>query len=128
MKVRILSPDRLVSDITTNELLVPGSQGFMTILPGHAKLVCELGTGVLQVEPSSEGDKYFIAGGYLEVDSDDIAVIADVVEKREEIDVDRAKSSQGRAESRLSGSDGDVDLDRASKSLKRAEERIAFAT
>ena len=127
MNVKILSPDRLVKEVTTNELYVPGSQGFLTILPGHTKLVSELGSGMLQVEPSSEGESFFVSGGYLEVDSDQVVVIADVVETKKEIDAARAEASKERAIQRLSGiEEGTLDLDRATRSLKRAEARLEF--
>ncbi|MFW7378296.1 MAG: ATP synthase F1 subunit epsilon [Oligoflexus sp.] len=125
--VSILSPSAKVMECQAKSLIVPGSQGYMTILPDHAQMVAELGFGELTME-TGESNKsvYFLSGGFVEVEGGDVVILADVVEAAPKIDMERAKASRDRALQRLEASD-DIDVDRANQALRRAEVRIMVA-
>lgn len=132
MNVEILSPEKSLFRGQGSSLVLPGKLGYMTILPGHAKMIAELGVGVLElVEPNKPAVKYFTAGGFVEVDEKLIRVLVDVIEKPSEINVDRAKKAQQRAEQRLSGKASDtgaIDYARAQAALLRAQGRLMIAS
>jgi F-type H+-transporting ATPase subunit epsilon len=100
----------------------------MGILPGHTRLVSELGVGELNVTGGGQDQKYFVAGGYVDVAEDNVTVLVDVVEKPADIDAERAEKAKQRALDRLNniGSKSDVDLMRAQAALSRAEGRLAI--
>jgi F-type H+-transporting ATPase subunit epsilon len=102
----------------------------MTLLPGHAAMVAELGIGSLLLESgSATPEKLFVSGGFVDVSRDAVTVLADVIEKPSEINVERAKKSLVRAEERLTPSKtSEVDVPRALSAKKRAQQRLELAS
>lgn len=126
-ELKVLSPNRQLAQVRATALTLPGTEGYMTILPDHAAMVAELDVGELSFQAAEGSDRYFIAGGYVEVDHNHVTVLADVIEKAKEIDVSRAEKAQKRAMDRLTGGDSSVDVDRANKAFRRAEVRVYVA-
>jgi len=131
LQVKSLSPDRILFRGPANSLGLPGELGYMTLLPGHAAMVAALDIGALDLAKDGGGsEKLFIAGGFVDVSSESVTVLADVVEKSGEINVERAKKALSRAEDRLtpkSASDHTLDLPRALAAKKRAQARLELA-
>ncbi len=126
-ELKVLSPNRQLAVVRTSSLTLPGTEGYMTILPDHAAMVAELDVGELSFQTAEGAERYFIAGGYVEVDSNHVTVLADVIEKAKEIDVARADKAQKRAMDRLTNVDGSIDIERANRAFKRAEVRVYVA-
>ena len=126
MQVQVLSPSKVVEKKEANEIMVAGFEGYMGVLPGHASMISQLGCGKLQLD---NGTSYFVSGGYIQVENDEVTVLADVIEEVALIDVERAKESKKRAEARLKETSQEykVDYNRAQLSLRRAEERLELA-
>lgn len=127
MNVEILSPEKNLFKGPASAVVLPGKLGYMTILPGHAKMIAELDVGLLELSASAAAAKYFIAGGFVEVRSDIVRVLVDVVEKPQDINVERARKAEVRAKERLSGKAPEVDYARAQAALLRAQARLALA-
>lgn len=129
LNVEVLTPGRAVANVKATAVNLPGSLGYMTVMAGHAPMVSELDIGELVITKveGSQRLNYFLGGGYIEVDNDRVIILADNVEKPEEIDTKRAEVSKQRAQERLAAKDDTVDIDRALRSLKRAEGRLLFA-
>ena len=129
MRVEVLTPGRPVATVKAHGVSLPGTLGYMGILPGHASLVSELDAGELHIDKVDGGENlhYFLSGGYVEVHADKVTVLADVIESHSQIDVKRAEAARDRALGRLAGNaGGPVDADRAQNALKRAEARLLF--
>ena len=125
LQFEIVTPDRLVLKEEVDELQVPGKNGYLGILPGHAPLITELMTGELSYCKDKTTRYLSVSGGYCEVLPDRVTVLAERAEKPEEINVDRALAAKQRAEKRLAQPQNpDIDLDRAMVSLKRAVIRL----
>lgn len=124
----LLSPARVLTRVRAERVQIPGLDGALGILPGHAAMVSELGIGELVITGGElkTPERFFIAGGYTEVADDKVTVLVDVVERPKEIDVERAKKAKQRALETLARRTGDVDYPRAQLALKRAEQRLAF--
>lgn len=128
LQVNILSPSKVVTKVKAAQVQVPGALGYMGILPGHAKLISELGVGELTLEGGEAGKQvYFVAGGYIDVSNDNVTVLVDRIEKPGDIDVARAEKAKNRALERLERKTADVDLVRAQAALLRAQQRLATA-
>lgn len=92
LQVRVLSPERIIFRGPAKALGLPGELGYMTLLPGHTPMVAELGIGTLVLESgSTSAEKLFVSGGFVDVSRDAVTVLANVIEKPTEINVDRAK-------------------------------------
>jgi F-type H+-transporting ATPase subunit epsilon len=129
LQVKVLSPERIVFRGSVKALGLPGELGYMTVLPGHAAMVAQLGIGTLVLEGgTTAAEKLFVSGGFVDVSRDTVMVLADVIEKPSEINVERAKKAMTRAEERLTPSKTtDVDVPRALSAKKRAQHRLELA-
>jgi len=128
LTLEVATPTRLVVAETVDEIVVPGSQGYFGVLPGHAAFLTTLGTGELMYRIGRDEHYLAVACGFAEVRNDKVIVLADAAERPEEIDRARAESARERAERRLAGrSESDVDYTRAMAALARALTRLQIA-
>jgi F-type H+-transporting ATPase subunit epsilon len=125
----VVTPERQLLRETVVEVTVPGPEGALGILPGHAPLMTELGIGELsyRTATSSQPVSLAIVRGFAEVLPDRVTLLAETAERAEEIDLNRAESAKARAEKRLASSDPNIDWDRATVALERAIIRIHVA-
>ena len=127
LDLEVATPARLVVADTADEVVIPGSQGYFGVLPGHAPLLATLGVGELMYRKGTAQYHLALTGGFAEVRNDKVIVLAENAERPDEIDRDRALKSKERAERRLSGREGDVDFARAQAALSRALVRLQVA-
>lgn len=79
LQVQIATPEKLVADQSADYVEIPGKDGYMGVLPGHAALLSELGEGDLSVTRSGQVEKFKISGGYVEIRDNHVRVLADKV-------------------------------------------------
>ena len=130
IKLEIVTPDKAVVNEDVNIVMAPGSLGEFGVLIGHTPFLTTLKTGIIRYTDAQGTDQYvFVSGGFVEVLPDKVTVLAESAEKTEEIDLDRAKAAQERAEKRLeeARTKEDIDADRAKAALERAVVRINLA-
>jgi F-type H+-transporting ATPase subunit epsilon len=120
----IVTPERSLVDERVDEIQLPGAEGYLGILPGHAPLFTELKVGELGFRKGSTWGWLSVAWGFAEVLPGQVRVLAETAERANEIDVERAARAKDRAEKRLSQSGQDVDYNRALVALERAVIRI----
>jgi F-type H+-transporting ATPase subunit epsilon len=125
----VVTPERQLLQETVVTVTIPGQQGELGILPGHAPLMTELGIGALSYRAAEVSQPVSIAviRGFAEVLPDRVTVLAETAERAEEIDLQRAQLAKARAEKHLASSDPNIDWDRASVALQRALIRIQVA-
>ncbi len=128
-QLEIVAPGKLVvKDIAAEEAQIPGRNGYLGILPGHAPLLTELGVGVISYRANGEMQNLSVAWGFAEVLPDKLTILAEAAERPGEIDTARALKAKERAEQRLKSNDPQVDYTRAENALRRAETRLKVAT
>ena len=126
-KLEIVTPEKKVVDTVSEEVQIPGKNGYLGVLPGHAPLITELSVGeIIYCENASEL-RLAVAWGFAEVLPDKVTILAESAERPSEIDVERARKAKERAEQRLASGDATVDVDRALDALHRAETRLEVA-
>src|SRR6267154_2668815 len=105
----IVTPERQLLRETVVEATLPGANGCLGILPGHAPLITELGIGELtyRTKNASEPVHLAIISGFSELLGDRVTVLAEMAERPEEIDVRRAEEAKKRAEQRLGAASSD---------------------
>ena len=125
LSVEILTPNRLLLQDEVDELNLPGTEGYLGILPGHIAFLTNLGEGELMLRKDGQQRYLTVFRGYMEVSDDKVTVLAEVAEDMAEIDPERAGSARDRALERLRSGDAQVvDFDRASAALQRALVRL----
>jgi F-type H+-transporting ATPase subunit epsilon len=124
----IVTPEKLVARDVAEEMQIPGKNGYLGILPGHAPLITELAVGEISYRNGGYTHRLSVAWGFAEVLPDKVTILAETAEKAEEIDVQRAQEAKQRAEDRLKGSDTQTDYERAQTALQRAESRLQVAS
>ena len=89
---QLVSPERLLVETQVTEVQIPAREGYIGVLPGHAPLLSELSAGGV-LTYSADGTQTVIAvyGGFVEVLPDRVRVLADLAERREEIDIAAAR-------------------------------------
>jgi F-type H+-transporting ATPase subunit epsilon len=128
LTLELATPMRMVVAETVDEVVVPGSEGYFGVLPGHAPLLATLGIGELTYRFGRDERHVAVAGGFAEVRNDKVIVLADTAELPAEIDRARAERARDRAEQRLTGRAADeVDYVRAGAALARALTRLQVA-
>lgn len=128
LQLNVVSPDRLVVRDSVSAVTLPGKNGYLGVLPGHAPLLTELAPG--EVMYTREGVKHYLSvnWGFAEVLPDRVIVLAQSAERAEEIDVERAQRAKQRAEELLKRFlDPEIDMERARKALSRAMARLEVA-
>ena len=128
IRLELVTPERLLVSEEVDEVIAPGYEGEFGVLPEHTYYLAILSIGVLRYRKGSETRKVAVGGGFAEVNPERIVVMADVAEKAEEIDVDRARQAHERAEAALkTASLEDEAYVKANTALQRAQVRIAAA-
>jgi F-type H+-transporting ATPase subunit epsilon len=128
LALEIVTPDRALVREEVDEVQLPGSQGYLGVLPGHTPLLTMLKVGELWYRIGQEKHYLAIAGGFVEVLPDRVTVLAQIAERAQEIDVARAETAKQRAEDRLARPSQDIDLDRARIALTKSLVRLQVAT
>ena len=126
-QLEIVTPVKLMVKDTAEEAQIPGLDGYLGILPGHAPLITELAVGVITYKASGTTHTLSVAWGFAEVLQDKVTILAETAERPQEIDVERAQKAKDRAEQRLKSNDLKVDYTRAEDALQRAETRLSVA-
>jgi len=133
LTLEIVTPDRALLREEVDEVVVPGSQGEFGVLPGHTPLLSTLKIGELWYRQGQEKHYLAIAFGFVEVPPDRVTVLAQVGERAQEIDVQRAERAKQRAEQRLAQAQPqltqiDFDIERARIALMKSLLRLQVAS
>jgi F-type H+-transporting ATPase subunit epsilon len=73
----LVSPERLLLSEEADMVTVPGADGYMGVMAGHAPLVSTLRVGMIDVNKDGQDSRYFIRGGFAEVNPKKIVVLAE---------------------------------------------------
>jgi F-type H+-transporting ATPase subunit epsilon len=126
-ELEVATPDRLLVKDQVAEAQIPELNGFLGVLPEHAPLLSELGSGLLSYVIGGKSHSVVVSGGWVEVQPHGTRVLAKTAERPDEIDLKRAQESLDRAERRLKES-GEWDIARALRAAERARVRVEAAS
>jgi F-type H+-transporting ATPase subunit epsilon len=127
-QLEVVTPARQVVREAVSAAQIPVLGGYIGVLPGHTPLLAEIGIGELSYHVGNRVVSCTAIGGFVEVLSDRVIVLADSAERAEEINVARAEAARDRALKRLATlNDPNVDWKRAEESLQRAQVRLQVA-
>ena len=128
LQLEIVTPDRSLVREEVDEIQLPGSEGYLGVLPGHTPLLATLKVGELWYRTGQEKHFLAIASGFGEVLPDRVSVLAQIAERAQDIDIARAEAARKRAEERLTKGAADMDIERAWIALLKSLIRVQVAS
>ncbi len=126
-ELEIVTPEKLVVKDVAEEAQIPGKNGYLGILPGHAPLITELAVGEITYRIGGLEKHVSVAWGFAEVLPNKTTILAETAERPDEIDVNRAERAKDRAEKELQSGATDLDYDALQAAIQRADTRIEVA-
>lgn len=127
LELEVATPERELVKERVSEVEVRGKDGYMGILPGHAPLLGELGSGQLTYVVGRRRLALAVHSGFLEVLDDHVRVLADAAERAEDIDVERARTALRRAREEVLNPPAGSDNHAALAAMERAQTRVDVA-
>ncbi len=124
LHVEVVTAERELYNGEADMVVAHGSEGSLGILPRHAALLTTLAPGELRIKLGGAEEPLFVSGGFLEVRSNVVTVLADTAEHAEEIDQARAQEARRRAQDRLAQAQSDVERAELQGALERAISRL----
>ncbi len=128
LTLELVTPDRSIVREQVDEVQIPGTEGYLGVLPGHTQLLTTLEVGELWFRQGDEKFFVSVAFGFAEILPNRVTILAQVAERAEEIDVSRAEAAERRASARLDKTVGDVDSARARIALMKSLIRLQVAS
>jgi F-type H+-transporting ATPase subunit epsilon len=128
IELQVVTPERHILSEDVESVEMPGKDGYLGVLPGHAPLLTEMGVGILTYRKGSESRSLTVMGGYGEVLPNRVIVLADASERTEQIDRSRAQAALDRAKGNEPGANAtEADWDAANAAIARATVRLEAA-
>lgn len=133
LRVRLVSPERILFDTTADAVELPAKNGYMEVLYGHAPLLAELGAGDVRLHGAHDSDSggeqiYNVSWGFVEVLPDRVTILANDALKPEEIDVQRAQQQLDRGQKEWNeAGDSEEKYAEALHRISEAEAKLATA-
>jgi len=127
LTLEIVTPERAVAHENVDEVEIPGAEGYLGVLPGHTPLLVTLQIGELWFRKGAQITYLSVAFGFAEVLPDRVRILAQIAERADEIDTERAEAAVTRAQKRIASSMVDLDLARAQLALLKSKVRLDVA-
>lgn len=120
----VVTPEGIVSEYQADAVTLPTTDGEITVLANHIPLISVLKPGVITVIAGEDEHHLAVAGGFLQVSATEVNVLADMAERADDIDTERASSARIRAEEAMAGTLADQEMAEVSASLQRNLARL----
>ena len=127
-KLEIVTPRKMLFSGDVISFSAPGEVGSFQVLVNHAPLLSAVKIGEVKLEDTGgQQMRFATSGGFVEVLSNRVVMLAETAERVDEIDVTRAEAAKTRAEERVQKFSDDIDIERAKLALARALNRLRIA-
>jgi F-type H+-transporting ATPase subunit epsilon len=123
LTLHIVSPDASISQ-EVDEVSMPGVEGDFGVLPGHTPFFTSLRTGTMWYRQGSEKHFLMLSVGFVEVLPNSVSVLAQVAERAEDLDQERAEAGMTRAEEVMGVVPHEIDFERARADMLRTLQRL----
>jgi F-type H+-transporting ATPase subunit epsilon len=106
LALEIISPEKLLLARDVDMVVIPGTEGDLGILPGHAKMITSLRGGLVDIyENERITDRFFVSGGFAEITETQCAVLADSITRQSELDPATADAALAEAKAAFNAVD-----------------------
>lgn len=120
LQLTVVTPEKELLHDEVDEIIVPTTNGELTILPEHAALLAQLVPGELTIKKGSKTDHLVVVGGFLEVSKNTVSILADYAVHGKDISEAQAQQARDRAEKAMKEKKSDVDFAAAEAEFRRA--------
>jgi F-type H+-transporting ATPase subunit epsilon len=127
LTLEIVTPEGLLLREDVDEVIAPGRDGYFGVLPGHTPFFATLGIGEITVRDGGERSYFTCFWGFAEVLPDRVSILAEVGERAQDIDPERAEKAKARAQAALKAVQGEEGYAEARAAYVRAVTRLAVA-
>lgn len=129
LNLEIVTPEKRVLNEAVDSVTVPTVNGEIGVFINHAPLISTLKPGVLTYTNRGATEKLVIAGGFVEIGTNSVSILADIAEKSDEIDAESARAEREQSEKILaSWNSGSADAFNVEKEkLEKAQARLQLA-
>jgi F-type H+-transporting ATPase subunit epsilon len=127
LELTVVDSERIAWKGNAKGIVLGVHDGLYGVLPGHADAVMLISPSILKIDAEEgKAEDFFVSGGCLKIEKGIASLLADSVETKSKIDLNRAKAAEERARKRLEMASHDIDYARARSSLQRALIRQKF--
>jgi F-type H+-transporting ATPase subunit epsilon len=127
LTLEVVTPEGLLMRDEVDEVQAPGSQGYFGVLPGHTPFMSTLGLGEITYRQGEERRSLTCFWGFCEVLPERVSILAELGERAEDIDVERAEAARAKAEQRMKAIKDEAGYEEARFDYVRAVTRLAVA-
>jgi F-type H+-transporting ATPase subunit epsilon len=125
--LEVVTPDHRLLSKEVDYVSAPGSEGDFGVLPGHCHFLTTLRIGELQYRVNEQTEYMSVLWGFAEVTPTKVTILAEIAEKAEDINVERAEAAVRKAQERLERGGLPSELEEARVSLEKARLRQKIA-
>jgi F-type H+-transporting ATPase subunit epsilon len=125
--LEIVTPDKLLLSQEVDEIIAPGVEGEFGVLPGHCQFLSSLRVGELKYRVGDAVNHMTIMWGFVDVTPKRVTVLAEIAEKAEDIDIERAQAKVLEAEAKVAAGGTREEIEVALTSLEKARLRKKVA-
>src|SRR5438309_2352125 len=123
-RLQVATPERLLVDEQVTEAEIPGKNGYMGILAGHAPLLSALAPGLLTYGSGGNKQVLVVDGGFVEVFDNSVRVLADSAERANEVHADAARRQLDEANRALREAQDEQSSNAALTQMQQAQARL----
>ena len=127
LSVEVVTQEGLLLRESVDEVVAPGADGYFGVLPGHTPMLAALGNGSIWIRRGPQRSYLTCFGGFCEVLPDKVNILAEIGERAEDIDLQRAEDAKRRASERLKTIRDEAGYNEAHAAYVRALTRLAVA-
>lgn len=127
LTLRVITPERVVLDQEVDQVVVRAIDGELAVLPGHQPLLTALAIDVMRYRTDKEEMTAAIMGGVMEVNNDEVTVLADLAELDTEVDEAKAHQDKARAEAEKTQKADKLDIYLSEMAISRSIARLKAA-
>ena len=126
LQLELVLPDKLVASKLVDMVIIAGTEGDFGVLPEHAPLVSSIRPGLLEIHDSEKTEKFFLAGGFVEVLSNQVSILASELCSLEDIDVSSCKDEKENLKKQLNSSQDEKEKSLIQNNIDKLEVKIAL--
>ena len=129
LNLEIVTPEKSVLNETVEMVTVPTTTGEIGILENHAPLISTIKPGILSYTARGNSERMVVSGGFIEISSNKVSILADIAERSDEINVEQARSEREESEKILgswSGTEDEFEVEK--ERMEKAQARLLLAS